>query len=318
MAVGESLSVGTPVVVTNQTDWEVEEYNCGIKIIPDFEHLKKAIQIMLKKSNHELIEMGINGKKLINKMYSPKKFNDKINNIISEVQKMIKIFSDGANKKEILEMNQNSFISGFTTNPSLMRKAGITNYEYFSKDILNHIKDKPISFEIFADDMDEMERQALKISSWGDNVYVKIPITNTKRVSTAPLIKLSYLNVKLNITAIMTLEQVEDVANSLKIGNSSFISIFCRHDCRYWTGDPIPVMQSALELLQPNPNAELLWASPREVLNVYQRRLLMPHHYATNDLLKKNSYLKVKNLSDYSQETVQMFFNDAQAAGYKL
>ena len=231
---------------------------------------------------------------------------------------MIKLFADGADKAGMLEMYQNPRIDGFTTNPTLMRKAGISNYETFAKEILKAIQDKPLSFEVFADDLNEMERQALEIKNWGTNVYVKIPVMNTQRVSTAPLIqRLTQAGVQLNITAILTLEQVHEVADALRGGASAFVSVFAGRIAD--TGrDPIPLMQSALELLQPISAAELLWASPREVLNVYQAEALGCHIItATNDLLKKLS-LKGKDLTDYSQETVQMFYNDAQLAGYKL
>jgi len=231
---------------------------------------------------------------------------------------LIKLFADGADKAGMLEMYQNPRIDGFTTNPTLMRKAGISNYETFAKEILKAIPDKPLSFEVFADDLNEMERQALEIKTWGSNVYVKIPVMNTQRVSTAPLIqRLTQAGVQLNITAILTLEQVHEVADALRGGASAFVSVFAGRIAD--TGrDPIPLMQSALELLRPNSSAELLWASPREVLNVYQAEAIGCHIItATNDLLKKLS-LKDKNLTDYSQETVQMFYSDAQSAGYKL
>jgi len=231
---------------------------------------------------------------------------------------LIKLFADGADKAGMLEMYQNPKIDGFTTNPTLMRKAGISNYETFAKEILKAIQDKPLSFEVFADDLNEMERQALEIKTWGSNVYVKIPVMNTQRVSTAPLIqRLTQAGVQLNITAILTLEQVHEVGDALRGGASAFVSVFAGRIAD--TGrDPIPLMQSALELLQPNSAAELLWASPREVLNVYQAEAIGCHIItATNDLLKKLS-LKDKDLTDYSQETVQMFYSDAQSAGYKL
>ena len=231
---------------------------------------------------------------------------------------MLKLFADGADKNGMMEMYRNPLIDGFTTNPTLMRKAGITDYVAFAKDILLAIPDKPISFEVFADDLAEMKRQALEIKTWGANVYVKIPVMNTKRVSTAGLIReLSQAGVHLNITAILTLDQVEEVANALSGGAPAFVSFFAGRVAD--TGvDPIPLMKSALERLKPVANAELLWASPREVLNVYQAEAIGCHIItATNDLLKKLN-LKEKNLTDYSQETVQMFYNDAQAAGYQL
>ena len=231
---------------------------------------------------------------------------------------MIKLFADGADKAGILEMYRSPRIDGFTTNPTLMRKAGITDYVAFAKDILKEIPDKPISFEVFADEFGEMERQAVEIADWGRNVYVKIPVMNTKRKTSYDLVrKLSQAGVQLNITAIMTLEQVRKVAEAVQGGSSSFVSVFAGRVAD--TGvDPIPMMQEALELLKTAPNAELLWASPREVLNVYQAESIGCHVItATNDILKKLN-LKGKDLTDFSQETVQMFYNDAQAAGFNL
>ena len=231
---------------------------------------------------------------------------------------MVKLFADGADKAGILEMYRIPRIDGFTTNPTLMRKAGITDYVAFAKDILKEIPDKPISFEVFADEFGEMERQAVEIADWGRNVYVKIPVMNTKRKTSYDLVrKLSQAGVQLNITAIMTLEQVRKVAEAVQGGSSSFVSVFAGRVAD--TGvDPIPMMQEALELLKTAPNAELLWASPREVLNVYQAETIGCHIItATNDILKKLE-LNGKNLDVYSQETVQMFFNDAQAAGFHL
>ena len=231
---------------------------------------------------------------------------------------MVKLFADGADKAGILEMYRNPRIDGFTTNPTLMRKAGITDYVTFAKDILKEIPDKPISFEVFADEFGEMERQAVEIADWGRNVYVKIPVMNTKRKTSYDLVrKLSQAGVQLNITAIMTLEQVRKVAEAVQGSSSRFVSVFAGRVAD--TGvDPIPMMQEALELLKTAPNAELLWASPREVLNVYQAETIGCHIItATNDILKKLE-LNGKNLDVYSQETVQMFFNDAQAAGFHL
>jgi len=231
---------------------------------------------------------------------------------------MIKLFADGADKAGILEMYQNPRIAGFTTNPTLMRKAGITDYVAFAKDLLSEIPDKPISFEVFADEFDEMERQALEIAGWGKNVYVKIPVMNTKRQASYDLVqKLSQAGVQLNITAMMTLEQVNKVTEAVQGGASCFVSVFAGRVAD--TGiDPVPMMQEALELLKNASNAELLWASPREVLNVYQAEAIGCHIItATNDILKKLE-LNGKNLDVYSQETVQMFFNDAQAAGFQL
>ena len=231
---------------------------------------------------------------------------------------MIKIFADGADKAGMLSMYKNPRIDGFTTNPTLMRKAGITDYIGFAKEILQTIDDKPVSFEVFADEFEEMERQAREIATWGSNVYVKIPVTNTKKLSSASLIKkLSAEGVQLNITAILSLEQVSEVADALKNGSSSFVSVFAGRIAD--TGvDPVPLMKRALEILKSVSNAELLWASPREVLNVYQAESIGCHIItATNDILKKLD-LKGKDLEEYSLETVQMFFNDAQQAGYRL
>ena len=231
---------------------------------------------------------------------------------------MIKLFADGADKQGILEMYNNPSIDGFTTNPTLMRKAGITDYVTFAKEILNEITDKPVSFEVFADEYKEMEQQALKISKWGENVYVKIPVMNTKMIPSYELIRhLSLKGVKINITAIMTLEQVRMVSESVIGGPSCFVSVFAGRIAD--TGvDPVPLMRQALKILKIAPNAELLWASPREVLNVYQAESIgCPIITATNDILKKLN-LKAKDLTEFSQETVQMFYQDAQASGFKL
>ena len=231
---------------------------------------------------------------------------------------MIKLFADGADKQGILEMYNNPSIDGFTTNPTLMRKAGITDYVTFAKEILDEITDKPVSFEVFADEYKEMEQQALKISKWGENVYVKIPVMNTKMMPSYELIRhLSLKGVKINITAIMTLEQVRMVSESVIGGPSCFVSVFAGRIAD--TGvDPVPLMRQALKILKIAPNAELLWASPREVLNVYQAESIgCPIITATNDILKKLN-LKAKDLTEFSQETVQMFYQDAQASGFKL
>jgi len=230
----------------------------------------------------------------------------------------INIFADGADKKGILDMYQNHQIDGFTTNPTLMYKANVKNYVSFAKEITKAIPDKPISFEVFADEFEEMERQALLISSWGKNVYVKIPVMNTKKQYSYDLIsKLSQSGVQLNITAIMTLEQIKNISNVVIGGASCYISVFAGRIAD--TGiDPIPLMKEALKILKKATNAKLLWASPREVLNVYQAEAIGCHVItATNDILKKLN-LKGKDLTDYSQETVQMFYNDAQAAGFNL
>ena len=231
---------------------------------------------------------------------------------------MIKLFADGADKVGIMEMYQNPRIDGFTTNPTLMRIAGISDYVTFAKDILQEINDKPVSFEVFADEFPEMKRQALEIASWGSNVYVKIPVTNTKQESSAELIReLSAEKVQLNITAILSLEQIRTVADALNPDQSAFVSVFAGRIAD--TGrDPIPYMKEALQILQPLPKAELLWASPREVLNVYQADSIGCHIItATNSLLKKLDLVD-KDLNEYSLDTVKMFYSDAEQAGYSI
>lgn len=235
-----------------------------------------------------------------------------------EAKLKIKIFADGADRKGMLEMYQNPLVSGFTTNPTLMRKAGISDYREFAKSILKDISDRPISFEVFADEFPEMERQALEIRSWGKNVYVKIPVMNTQRKSAYELIqKLSQAGVQLNVTALMTLEQVRSVVAALKGGAASVVSVFAGRIAD--TGvDPVPVMAEALQIVRSVPQSELLWASPREVLNVYQADQVGCHIItATNDLIKKLSF-RGKDLTDFSYETVQMFYDDARAAGFNL
>jgi transaldolase len=230
----------------------------------------------------------------------------------------IKIFSDGADKEEMIRMSAQSFIHGLTTNPTLMRKAGISDYRLFCKEILEHIKDKPLSFEVFSDDHCDMERQALEIASWGPNVYVKIPVTNTKKETSYALIqKLVAQKVKVNITAVMTLEQVQHIAQSLNPHIPSYVSIFAGRIAD--TGrDPIPLMLQALEILKSVPKSELIWASPRELLNIFQAAQIgCPIITVTQDILKKLSLL-FYDLEAYSLETVKMFYNDAQAAGFRL
>jgi transaldolase len=230
----------------------------------------------------------------------------------------VKIFADGADKKGMVEMYGKPYIKGLTTNPTLMRKAGITDYKAFAKEILAEIKDKPLSFEVFSDDFSEMERQALEITSWGDNVYVKIPVTNTKKENSYLLIrKLTEKKVKLNVTALMTLEQVRDVAAVLDPHVPSYVSIFAGRIAD--TGrDPVPLMAAAVEILKVVPASELIWASPRELLNIFQADSIGCHVITvTNDILKKLSLIGY-DLVDYSLDTVKMFYNDALAAGYKL
>ena len=230
----------------------------------------------------------------------------------------VKIFADGADKAGMLEMYAKPYIKGLTTNPTLMRKVGITDYREFCKDILTAIKDKPLSFEVFSDNFDEMERQAIEISSWGDNVYVKIPVTNTKRESCYGLVKkLAAKNIKMNVTALMTLEQVRDVVSALNPDVPSYVSVFAGRiaDTGY---DPVPLMRAAVELLKAAPAAELIWASPRELLNIFQADDIGCHVITvTNDILKKLSLVGY-DLEDYSLDTVKMFYSDAVAAAFIL
>jgi len=230
----------------------------------------------------------------------------------------VKIFADGADKKGMMEMYTKPYIKGLTTNPTLMKKAGILDYKAFCKDILSEIKDKSLSFEVFSDDFSEMERQALEINSWGENVYVKIPITNTKQETCYDLVKkLSNQKVKMNITAIMTLKQVRDVAVSLNPNIPSYISIFAGRIADTGT-DPLPIMLNALHILKDNPSAELIWASPRELLNIFQADEIGCHIITvTNDILNKLALVGY-DLNEYSLDTVKMFYKDAVSAGFKL
>ena len=230
----------------------------------------------------------------------------------------VKLFADGADLDGMREMAQKSWVSGFTTNPTLMRKAGVNDYERFAKQVLDVIPDRPVSFEVFADDEKTMEAQALKIANWGTNVNVKIPVTNTQGEFMGPLIsRLSAEGVVLNVTAIMTLDQVAAVGEALSPDTPAIVSVFAGRIAD--TGvDPIPHMREALALLKPKPKAELLWASPRELLNVLQADLIGCHIItATNDILAKLSLLG-KDLGGYSLDTVKMFYNDASAAGYTI
>lgn len=230
----------------------------------------------------------------------------------------VKIFADGADKAGMFEMYQKPFIKGLTTNPTLMRKAGIQDYKAFAKEILAEIKDKPISFEVFTDDFTEMERQAHEIAAMGSNVYVKIPVTNTKQQGAYELIKnLSAKEIKLNITAIMTLDQVNHVISALDPYVPSYVSVFAGRIAD--TGCcPIPLMKATIEALKNLPAAELIWASPRELLNIFQADEIGCHIITvTNDILKKLALVGY-SLEEYSLDTVKMFYNDALAAGYKL
>jgi len=233
-------------------------------------------------------------------------------------QLKIKIFADGADKAQIVEANAHPLIRGFTTNPTLMRSAGVTDYEAFAHEILAIIKDRPISFEVLSDEFCEMERQARKIAAWAGNVFVKIPVMNTQNQSSMDLVKsLAHSGVRVNVTAILTLEQVERAAAAVGGGAPAVISVFAGRIAD--TGrDPLPLMLRAAKIVSAYSNVELLWASPRELLNVFQADdagcdiITVPH-----SILAKLEIVG-KNLNDYSLETVQMFLNDARKSGYQL
>jgi transaldolase len=230
----------------------------------------------------------------------------------------VKLFQDGADLNAMIEAKKRGSVSGFTTNPSLMRKAGVTDYKAFALKAIAEIPDLPISFEVFADDFETMEREAREIASWGGDTYVKIPICNTMGQSTAPLInKLSAEGFSLNVTAIFTLDQVKEVADAAHKDARTIVSVFAGRIAD--TGiDPIPMMTNAVEMLKHLPKAELLWASPREVLNVIQADECGCHIItATPDIVSKMS-LSGKDLLEYSLETVKTFYEDARAAGFKL
>jgi len=230
----------------------------------------------------------------------------------------VKIFADGAEKAGMLEMYAKPYIKGFTTNPTLMHKVGLTDYRAFARDIVSVIPDRPISFEVFSDEFDEMERQAREIATWGDNVYVKIPVTNTRREPAYELVRrLANEGVKLNITAIMTIDQVRNVVDAVKDGAPSCVSVFAGRIAD--TGrDPVPIMTECVDILKTAPQSELIWASPRELLNIIQADAIGCHIITvTNDILKKLPLIG-KDLADYSLDTVKMFFDDGRKAGFTL
>ena len=230
----------------------------------------------------------------------------------------IKVFSDGAVLETMLHDLNSGLVTGFTTNPSLMKKAGITSYIGFAKDVLKEITDYPVSFEVFADDLEGMEQEAHRISALGDNVYVKIPVTNSKGESTAPLIdRLTAEGIKVNVTAIFTVEQVREVVDALKSGTPAVVSVFAGRIAD--TGvDPMPIMQEALAICREKEGVELLWASPRETFNIYQADSLgVDIITCTSDLIKKLE-LKDKDLTEYSLETVQMFLRDSSSLGFTI
>jgi len=230
----------------------------------------------------------------------------------------VKLFADGADRDGIIELAGNPLIRGFTTNPTLMRKAGIEDYEWFARDILQAVPDRPFSFEVFADDHKEMERQALKITAWGDNVYVKIPVTNTRGEPTGELLRrLSGSGVKVNVTALMTSRQVAEVATSLGDAPAAYVSVFAGRVADSGR-DPLPIMRESLDTLRDLPRVELIWASPRELLNIVQAHEIgCDIITVTHDLLAKLATLD-KDLDEFSLDTVRMFHRDAGSAGYAL
>jgi transaldolase len=230
----------------------------------------------------------------------------------------VKIFADGADLAGMLEMYRHPFIKGFTTNPTLMRKAGVTDYRRFAREVVEAIPNRPISFEVLSDEFDEMKRQALEIAGWGPNVYVKIPVTNSRREPSYELVRcLSHSGVKVNVTALMSLEQVHQVASAVAGGAPAYVSVFAGRIAD--TGrDPVPMMASALQILREAPNTELIWSSPRELLNVFHADAIGCHVITvTNEILRKLP-LVGRDLDDFSLDTVQMFYRDAQQAGYRL
>ena len=236
----------------------------------------------------------------------------------SDTNLRIAVYADGAKLTDMLAAHREGVVKGFTTNPTLMASAGVTDYGAFAREVLDVITELPISFEVFADDFAEMGSQARKIATWGRNVYVKIPVTDTKGRSAIPLIReLSGEGLKLNVTAIMTLEQTREVADAIADGTPAIISIFAGRIAD--TGrDPIPLMREAVEMCADRPHLQILWASPREVLNVYQADACGCHIITcTPDLIKKLR-LRGKDLNEYSRETVQMFFDDGRRAKLSL
>jgi transaldolase len=230
----------------------------------------------------------------------------------------IDVYADGADVADMLSARNAGIVRGFTTNPTLMRKSGITDYEAFARQALGAVGDMPISFEVFADEFDEMERQAKLIATWGEGVFVKIPITNTRGESSVPLVKrLSTAGVKLNITAILTIEQVRAVTDALDAKVPAIISVFAGRIAD--TGrDPVPIMRESVAIAKAKPKAQVLWASPRELLNVLQAEECGCHIITvTNDIIKKLAMVG-KPLDELSLDTVKMFFNDAAAAGFRL
>jgi transaldolase len=235
---------------------------------------------------------------------------------VSELK--VKLFADGADQAQIAAAGANPLIQGFTTNPTLMRAAGVKDYEAFARRVLEVITDRPISFEVFADEFSEMERQARKIASWAENVYVKIPVTNTRRKSSLDLVqRLAHSGVKINVTAVLTLDQVRDASAALGGGAPAVVSVFAGRIAD--TGrDPVPLMAAAVELVSVYPNVELIWASPRELLNIFQANDVGCHIITVTDNVLAKLKTVGKDLHDYSLDTVQMFHTDASRSGYQL
>jgi len=238
--------------------------------------------------------------------------------MISLEQLKVQIFADGADKASMLALNAKPYIRGLTTNPTLMRKAGVVNYRSFAREVLAQIKHKPVCFEVLADDFAVMERQALEIASWGDNVYVKIPVTNTRSESSSALVRrLADSKVKVNVTALTTLAQVRQIAGVLNPATASYVSVFAGRIAD--TGaDPVPVMAQAVDILRENPNAQLIWASARELLNIFQADSIgCPVITLTSSILEKLALIGY-DLAQYSLDTVKMFHDDALGAGFSL
>lgn len=233
-------------------------------------------------------------------------------------QLRIKIYADGADKSAILQLARNPRVQGFTTNPSLMRQAGVRDYEFFAREILTLVPNRPISLEVFADDLDEMERQARILASWGEQVYVKIPVTNTRRESAAPLVrKLAHAGVKVNVTALLTLDQVEEMVAALAGGPPSCVSVFAGRIAD--TGrDPAPLMAEAARIVRSYPSIELIWASTRELLDIVRADAAGCHIITVTPAILRKMSLLGKDLDEYSHETVKGFHQDACLAGYQL
>ena len=230
----------------------------------------------------------------------------------------IQLYADGADVRDMIAARQNGLVTGFTTNPTLMRKCGVTDYEAFAREALKAVSGMPISFEVFADEFDEMERQARLIATWGEGVYVKIPITNTRSESAVPLIRsLSSARIKLNVTAILTLDQVREVVEALDPDVPAIVSVFAGRIAD--TGrDPVPLMREASAIVARKPKAQLLWASPRELLNIFQADECGCHIITvTGEILKKLAMVG-KPLEELSLDTVKMFYDDASSAGFRL